>query len=229
MDPYVSDEERLEEVKRWWKENGTTVVVGLFVGLLLILGYRAWTSYRQDKIENATIKYEQLLLAFSQQPGKKDRVRQVEKASRSLIQDYPDSPYAIDSALLLAKVKVETGKTKEAISQLRWVLRNTEQNSYKNHLARLRLARLLRDENKLGEALATLKTGEPGTFAVYYRYVQGTIYERQHACKQAQAAYQGAIKGLADAGRTGDRLDERLNRQKFRQLIEHKLENVINC
>jgi len=228
VDPYVSDEERWEAVKRWWKENGTTIVTGLLVGLLLIVGWRAWTGYRQDKIENATLRYEQLLLGLSQKRTKKN-IKEVEKASRSLIQDYLGSPYAVDGALLLAKLKVETGALKEAISQLRWVLKNTDEDSYKNHLARLRLARLLRDEGKLGEALATLKVDDQGTYAVYYQYVQGTIYERQKKCEQAQAAYKGSIKGLVTTGSAKDRPDEWINQQKFKQLIEHKLENVTNC
>ncbi|MEW8396328.1 MAG: tetratricopeptide repeat protein, partial [Candidatus Thiodiazotropha sp.] len=40
MSEYQTEEEQVEAIKRWWKENGTSVIAGLVIGLGGIFGWQ---------------------------------------------------------------------------------------------------------------------------------------------------------------------------------------------
>ena len=44
MDHYVSESEQVEQIKRWWKDNGRALVFGLVVGLGGLAAYRYWDA-----------------------------------------------------------------------------------------------------------------------------------------------------------------------------------------
>ena len=48
MDANLTDEEKLELLKKWWKENGGSIITGVVLGLALLFGGKAWFAY-QDR------------------------------------------------------------------------------------------------------------------------------------------------------------------------------------
>ena len=49
MELYDSEEQQVEAIKDWWKENGKAVVLGVVVGLGGLFGWR----YYQDSVVQA--------------------------------------------------------------------------------------------------------------------------------------------------------------------------------
>ena len=50
MDIYASDEEKGEDIKRWWRENGLSVIAGVILGVAILLvgiGYHKRKCYQQ--------------------------------------------------------------------------------------------------------------------------------------------------------------------------------------
>ena len=47
MDIYASDEEKGEEIKRWWRENGLSVMLGIAFGIAALVGGRYWLTQKQ--------------------------------------------------------------------------------------------------------------------------------------------------------------------------------------
>lgn len=39
-----TEEQQIEAAKKWWKENGSSIVTGLMLGLAVLFGYRYWTD-----------------------------------------------------------------------------------------------------------------------------------------------------------------------------------------
>ena len=42
MSEYQTDEEKVEAIRKWWRENGTAVVAGLVLGLAGLIGWQYW-------------------------------------------------------------------------------------------------------------------------------------------------------------------------------------------
>ena len=44
MEGYISDNEQVEVIRKWWRENGKSLVLGLIIGLVGLFIYGAATN-----------------------------------------------------------------------------------------------------------------------------------------------------------------------------------------
>ena len=44
MDAYASEQEQVEQIRRWWKNNGTALLLGLALGIGGLGAYRYWDA-----------------------------------------------------------------------------------------------------------------------------------------------------------------------------------------
>ena len=69
MEIHATEEQQLEDLKKWWKENGRSITVGLVLGIGGVVGWTSWRAYDNAQAEKASIVYEQLVnLSNAQQP-----------------------------------------------------------------------------------------------------------------------------------------------------------------
>lgn len=193
MSAYLSEEEQVEAIKKWWKENGMSVVGGAVLGFAIIFGWQGWGQYRTAQGENASI----LFSTLENQVRAGDNEAAVSTAKR-LIGDYGDSVYAGFAALQVARLSYEQGDKAVAREHLRWTVENASDPTIAG-LARLRLGRLLLD---LGEADAAAAIAAaagdfmPGAFAE----LRGDIARAQGDSTAARRAYDEALQqGVDDA------------------------------
>ncbi|MCW8906522.1 MAG: tetratricopeptide repeat protein [Sedimenticola sp.] len=187
MDVHLSEEEQVEALKKWWKENGKSVVAGIVLGLGGVFGWQYWGQHQQKLAEEASLQFEQL--NQSVQAGSPTALAQAE----SLIATYPDSPYALFAALDLAKVKFQQGDLVGAKAQLQWVLDNSEDNSLQQ-IARLRMARLLLDAGEIEQASAIIGEAPQDNFRGDFAELRGDIALRQGDPAAARLAYAEALE-----------------------------------
>ena len=45
MDVYKTEEEQVEAIKKWWQENGKSIIAGVVIGITAIFGWRAYDSH----------------------------------------------------------------------------------------------------------------------------------------------------------------------------------------
>lgn len=199
MDVYATDEEKVEQLKKWWRENGRSLVIGLAIGLAVVFGWRYWSHYRVAEAEGASNAFAQLMGALAQN---KNAV--VVDEGQQIINHFSSSPYAVLSALALARVRVEQGELTAARTELQWAVDHANMPELR-HIARLRLGRVMLAQNKPDAALALVDgVKNEGAFASRYQELLGDIYVRQGKLAQARAAYQKAVDGLgADSGGNG--------------------------
>lgn len=193
MEGYTTEEEQIENIKRWLRQNGKSILIGLVVGLAILAGARYWSEQKNTQGEQASAMYDQILTALEQN-NKKNVLDQ----GAALIGQYPKTPYAALAALALAKVKLEEGDSKSARTYLQWVLDNAKQPGL-DHVARLRLARVMLSDKQGDEALKLVEISDTGTFAAEYEELKGDIYVSLGKTEQARAAYTKAM-GLAKEG-----------------------------
>ena len=92
------DDEQLEALKKWWTENGTSVIVGIVLGIGALVGWKGWNSYQTNKAETASSHYNAISTAMTDESSE----ALLENVT-SLQQEYSSTPYAALASLALAK------------------------------------------------------------------------------------------------------------------------------
>ena len=190
METYQTEDEQVQAIKDWWKENGRAVIAGLIIGIGAIAGYRYWTQYQTTQAEQASLIYAQVIASAASA----DSTRAFEQG-KSLISDYSGTPYAALSALTLSKLAVDTADYTTAAAQLRWVIDNSSDDGLK-HVARLRLARVLAAQDKPDLAISLLNEADTSGFTTLYQETRGDIYVQQGKTAEATDEYRKALEDL---------------------------------
>lgn len=199
-----TDEEQIEELKVWWKENGNSLVITVVVTLAIVFGFRAWQNSVADTAAAASVLYENIATAVGNAPvsSLSDEVLSSTRAlGNQLKTDYADSTYAHFGAFYMAKIAVEKREYETAEFELMWVLENNV-SELLEPVARMRLASVLAAQNRADEGLLALAVEiELGAHAISWHETQGDILYQMGNTSDARAAYQTAADLLGDAAR----------------------------
>ncbi|MDD1650489.1 MAG: tetratricopeptide repeat protein [Methylococcaceae bacterium] len=189
METYATDEERLEALQRWWKENKSSIFGGLLLGLAVIAGWKMWQSNKLETAEQASLVYHQLTEAT--------QAKQTEaalKLGQRLIQQYPSTTYAEYARLFVAKLKVEAGDLDGARKILEEELSHSKDDALKT-LTRLRLGRIMLAMGDVEPALKLLGSDTDqnlGKFAGLYAELQGDLLVAAKRPAEARTAFEKA-------------------------------------
>jgi len=186
---YLTDDEQVEQVKRVVAENWAWVLGGIVLGAALIFGYRYYDGYRNERALRAAAQFGDMTSALERDD--RNKARQV---AAGLIKDYPASPYADQSQLVIARLYVDDAQLANAIAPLTQVM-NTSKDSELRHIARLRLARVLIDLHKPDDAIKTLAEDTWGAFAGRAQEIRGDAFYAKNDVKSAVAEYTAALNG----------------------------------
>jgi len=192
---YETEEQELEALKKWLKENGPSIVIGLLLGVSGLFGWRYYLDYRTGHSAEASDRYQSVLLQVA--TGKVDEFTAVQ--ADQLRKDYADTPYAVLASLAQAKNEHDSGNDEQALSHLDWAVKNAATPELK-HTARLRMARILLALNRLDEAASILESDYPAAFAAAYEELSGDLYIARGDAARARAAYDRAISASASGG-----------------------------
>jgi predicted negative regulator of RcsB-dependent stress response len=154
------------------------------------LGAKIFMQYKkQQRLEEASMVYENLLMAIRQKDIKK-----VNEDAETITKLFPKTPYASLSALMLARISIEKNNLQEAIEHLQSAIKHA-QNTPLEHIARVRLARVYLAEENTTDALNAIQINKiPQGYESLYEEVKGDIYLKQNNIQKAQEAYTDAQK-----------------------------------
>jgi len=184
---HLSEEEQVEAIKKWWRENGRSAIIGVVLGIVMVVSWSVWQSNRQSKFVQASDLYQQLLNAQEQKNSESSF-----KLSERLIDLHEGTIYALYGKFFLAKLYVEKNDLPSAKKVLEEILQSDVDSSYK-HIARLRLLRLLAagEEPEAGlEIIELTDIAGSGKFEAQYEELRGDLYVALGKDGQARAAYQ---------------------------------------
>ena len=186
----AGDEEQVEALKKWWSENGKSVLAGLGIGLASVLGWSSWQTWQRSQAELASVRYEQLV-----NDATADKHEQALSQAEALAEEFPDSAYASLASLIAARAAVQTNDPDKAMQHLRWVVEHAAFPELVP-IARLRLARLMIDAREYDGALAELGRVESAPFHDRVKELQGDIHQARGDRAAARESYETV---LADA------------------------------
>jgi predicted negative regulator of RcsB-dependent stress response len=195
LDIYISDQEKGEAIKQWWRENALAVVTGIVVGLLLVFAVRGWLEHRQSQAKEASALYQQILAAKAQQAD-----AAIASNAERLMQTYSNTSYGVFAALMLAKEEQQRGDLNAAIEHLEWASERTS-NRGLQRIIYLRLARLWLARGEAEEALARLDKVEPGSFSSAYAELRGDAQVVLGQLAAARQSYEEALREVESSER----------------------------
>lgn len=183
---YQTEEQQIEQLKEWWKENGTALIVGAVLGLSGFFGWKYWTEKQIAHQEAASSIY----LTVTDELESKDLAKLVENA-KILKTQYSDTSYAVLAAFHLAKVAVDANNLNDAAVELKWVS-ESQANSELAQIAKLRLARILIAQDKAEEAIALLTFDADSGYFEIASFIKGEAFSSLGKKAEALEAYNAA-------------------------------------
>lgn len=195
-----TEEEQIENLKRFWHDYGTPVLVGVLLALGVFFGWQYWQNSRMDAATKASAVFQDMLGAAQRSQlnaSDKEAATDLQRYAKILRDDYSNTPYANDAALLLARHAVDRNDYKEAEKQLKLVLDNKPSES-ERVLVVTRLARVMAAQKQYDAALALLNKEKDKGFVPTVEEIKGDIYLAQGKMADAQKAYLAAVAALEE-------------------------------
>lgn len=184
----LQEQEQIDTIKAWWKDNGKYVLGAVLVSLIALGGWRGWNYYQNKQAAEAATLYAE----FTQQLASNDAKR-VNDAAAAMMDKFARSAYAARAALLAAQVNELEKDIARAKTQLQWVIDHAAEAALKD-VARLRLAAILLDEKGYDEAMKLLNAAHPDSFNGLYADLKGDVLNAQGKTEEARTAYKLAFE-----------------------------------
>jgi predicted negative regulator of RcsB-dependent stress response len=186
MERYETEEQQVEAIKRFWKENGMALAIGALLGLGGLYGWRWYNDKQIDVQESASLAYEEATTSLSKDEKGFSQ-------AQSYVTEHSDTGYAYLMSLELAQKAIERKDLTEASKQLSFVVDNADISAIKA-IASLRLARVQIELGQLEEALKSAELVVDEAFLGQVQEVKGDVYLAQQLFDKARAAYSSALE-----------------------------------
>ena len=188
-----SEEEQLDVVKRWWKENGTSLIAGAVLAAAGVFGWNAWQNYQEGQSEAASARYQQLVTITAANSLEDDQLAAARELIGELTDQHGRTLYAELAQLLEARLAVQEGDLTAAKAALESVADGSSRR-YVQSLAWLRLARIELAEGNPEAALELLDQPITDTLAAQQANVRGDAHLALGQPEQAREAWQAALE-----------------------------------
>lgn len=195
----LEEQEQVAQLRAWWKDHGTKVLLVVIALSVAVAAWRGWEWHQGTRAVEASALYDQMVKGYGAGDAKA-----VRDASGTLLEKYPASMYAAMAALAAAKFNFDRGDAKAARLQLEWATSKAASEEIRD-LARLRLAGLLMDEKAYDEALKLLEAKHAEAFAAQYALLKGDLLVAKNQSAEAKAAYKLALEKAGTKGGSGFR------------------------
>lgn len=200
----IDEYEQGERVRAWLRNNGSSLIGGVALGLAALGGWQWWQGQQDQKLVDAAAEYQ----AFSKAVEAKDDAKAGAHAT-SLAQSFPKSPYPVLAALRRAQLLHTQGKDEEALKVLD-AAAGGKADPVLVELARLRAARLLASMGKHEDALKRLDAIGDTTFPAVAAEIRGDAEMALGRRDAARTSYEKALASLDIAAPTRPMVEMKL-------------------
>ena len=185
---YTTEEQQIEDIKKWWAENGIPIGLGIVIGLGGIFGYRAYDTHQIETAQAASGIYEQMI-----SNARIGETEQAQTFAKQILSGYDSTSYAVFANLLLAKIAVDDGDLDTAREQLQQAHAKAPTRELQL-LSQLRLARVELAADAPDKAMAILKQNEFDGFKSAVAELTGDIHVSKGDLSAAGASYRMALE-----------------------------------
>ena len=200
----LEEQEQLDQIKHFWKQYGNAITWALIAILAVFASWNFYQYWQRNQAAQAAALFDEVERSVaSADPGRMERV------FGEMKDRFGGTVYAQQSALLIAKQLLASGKVDSAKAALTWLSEQSVDPGYQA-VAKLRLAAILMDAKNYDAALALLSGVFPPEFEGLVADRKGDVMSLKSEKSKAIAEYEKAYR-LLDAG------------TEYRRLVEVKL------
>lgn len=200
MDQFTTEEQQVEAIKKFWKENGTAIILGAVLGFGGLGGWR----YYNDSVIAAKEETSDAYVVAVKELGTKEEAF---TSAKKFVDENSDTHYAVMAAFKLAKEAVNRTDLMEAERQLQWIT-DSEARPVLKDIALIRLARVQMEQAKFDIALANLGSVGSASYAALVEEVKGDVFQRQGKFEEAEKAYTEALASNGGSNLLQMKLDD---------------------
>jgi len=187
-----TEEEQVEKLKAWLKENGLSIIFGIVIGVGGIGGYKYWVQVQETTAAEASGHFTQMIDALSA-----DNMEDLQQQADILIAEHASTDYALMAHLALARQHVANAEFEQAEAALQQVVGSAGQRPLA-YVARTRLAKVQLQTARYDEAMSTLSVQFPDEFAALVNELMGDIFAQQGKASEAVEAYRKAQSSVPE-------------------------------
>lgn len=192
MNEIRTEDEQVEALKKWWKDNGTAIIVGLAIALSAVAGYKYWQKQKLNSAYKASAEYSQVIKQLHDEPEEGDI-----KRAEALIQEHNSTVYAGFTAMTLAKVAVDNEDYDTALTHLNSAL-NLAKSAQLKPVINFRIAQIQYAKGNSDLALQTLGNIKDKGQEAQIKELQADIYNEKGDQAKALTLYKESITILGD-------------------------------
>ncbi len=205
MSVYLSEDEQLDAIKKWWNQYGHLVLSVVAGIMMIVVGSQWWQRHQNNIAQSASTAYEQMITSVATHDDATARV-----GAESILGNFPKTPYAEMSDLLLARYDVEKADYESALKHLNNVIENGKTKSIQQ-IARVRSAKILLAQKKPAEGRQLLETVVDPSFNAMILEAKGDCYLAEGDKAKARAAYEEAFKAMPAESTSKNLLQIKIN------------------
>ncbi|MDU7463167.1 MAG: YfgM family protein [Haemophilus haemolyticus] len=200
----IEEEQEINQLKDWWKENGKTIIVAFILGVGGMFGWRYWQSHQAEQIAQASAQYDALIYSAQQdEQAKKANIEQFVQANSK-------TAYAVFA--LLDEAKKATEKQDFAAAELNLNQALTQsQDEVLTSIVALRLSAVQFQLGQLDNALTTLNQVKGESFNARKAILTGDI-------QVAKGDKVAAKNSFEQAQQSGSQLEQQMAKMKLNNL-----------
>jgi hypothetical protein len=200
----IEEEQEINQLKDWWKENGKTIIIAFILGVGGMFGWRYWQAHQAEKIAQASAQYDALIYSAQQdEQAKKANIEQ-------FVQDNSKTAYAVFALLDEAKKATEKQDFAAAEVNLNQALTQS-QDEVLTSIVALRLSAVQFQLGQLDNALTTLNQVKGESFNARKAILTGDI-------QIAKGDKVAAKNSFDQAQQSGTQLEQQMAKMKLNNL-----------
>ncbi|WP_118777404.1 YfgM family protein [Haemophilus haemolyticus] len=200
----IEEEQEINQLKDWWKENGKTIIVAFILGVGGMFGWRYWQAHQAEQIAQASAQYDALIYSAQQdEQAKKANIEQFVQANSK-------TAYAVFALLDEAKKATEKQDFTAAEANLNQALTQS-QDEVLTSIVALRLSAVQFQLGQLDNALTTLNQVKGESFNARKAILTGDI----QVVKGDKVA---AKNSFEQAQQSGSQLEQQMAKMKLNNL-----------
>ena len=200
----LDEHEQGELVRKWLRQNGSSLITGIAMGLALVFAWQWWQGKGVRHQEEAATQYQGFVEALDAKDAAKANTFAALLAAK-----YADTPYSELAVLRNAAFLQAAGKTDEALKLLRSTQPKVERPEM-SEMFSLRLGRLLLIAGKNEEARKLVDSIGKPRFPAIANELRGDIAAAEGRRDDARKAYEIALTTLDQAAPTRNLLELKL-------------------
>ena len=200
----IEEEQEINQLKDWWKENGKTIIVAFILGVGGMFGWRYWQAHQAEQIAQASAQYDALIYSAEQdEQAKKANIEQFVQANSK-------TAYAVFALLDEAKKATEKQDFVAAEVNLNQALTQS-QDEVLTSIVALRLSAVQFQLGQLDNALTSLNQVKGESFNARKAILTGDI-------QVAKGDKVAAKNSFEQAQQSGSQLEQQMAKMKLNNL-----------